>query len=65
MQAVGFISDDPAYAGNMIMTWQVTSVGAGTRVDIVAADVPGGISAADHAAGLASSLAELAAWVER
>jgi uncharacterized protein YndB with AHSA1/START domain len=65
IQAVDFVSDDPAYAGTMTMTWQVTAVDAGTRVDIVAEDVPDGISAEDHATGLASSLANLAAHVER
>jgi len=65
VQAVDFVSDDPAYAGTMTMTWEVTPVDAGTRVDIVAADVPDGISAEDHAAGLASSLANLAAYVEQ
>jgi hypothetical protein len=38
--------------------------GAGTRVSIVAQDVPDGVSAEDHAAGLASSLANLAAYLE-
>ena len=61
VQAVDFVSDDPAYAGTMTMTWEVTAVDAGTRVDIVAEDVPDGISAEDHAAGLASSLTNLAA----
>jgi uncharacterized protein YndB with AHSA1/START domain len=65
VQAVDFVSDDPAYAGTMTMTWQVTAVEAGTRVDIVAQDVPDGISPEDHAAGLASSLTNLAAYVER
>jgi uncharacterized protein YndB with AHSA1/START domain len=65
VQAVDFVSDDPAYAGTMIMTWEVTAVDAGTRVDIVAEDVPDGISAEDHAAGLASSLTNLAAYLER
>jgi uncharacterized protein YndB with AHSA1/START domain len=65
IQAVDFVSDDPAYAGTMTMTWAVTADGAGTRVDIVAEDVPDGISAEDHAAGLASSLTNLAAYVER
>ena len=64
VQAVDFVSDDPANAGTMTMTWEVTAVDAGTRVDIVAEDVPDGISADDHAAGLASSLAKLAAYVE-
>jgi uncharacterized protein YndB with AHSA1/START domain len=65
VQAVDFVSDDPAYAGTMIMTWEVTAVDAGTRVNIVAEDVPDGISAEDHAAGLASSLTNLAAYLER
>jgi uncharacterized protein YndB with AHSA1/START domain len=63
VQAVDFISDDPANVGTMTMTWEVTAVDAGTRVDIVAEDVPDGIPAEDHAAGLASSLAKLAAYV--
>jgi uncharacterized protein YndB with AHSA1/START domain len=65
VQAVDFVSDDPAYAGTMIMNWQVSPAGAGTRVSIVAEDVPDGISAEDHAAGLASSLVNLAAYVEQ
>ena len=65
VQAVDFVSDDPAYAGTMTMTWEVTAVDAGTRVDIRADDVPDGISAEDHAAGLASSLANLAAYLEQ
>jgi uncharacterized protein YndB with AHSA1/START domain len=65
VQAVDFVSDDPAYAGTMTMTWEVTAVDAGARVGIRADDVPDGISAQDHAAGLASSLANLAAYLER
>jgi uncharacterized protein YndB with AHSA1/START domain len=64
VQTVDFVSDDPAYAGTMTMTWEVTAVDAGTRVDIIAEDVPDGISTEDHAAGLASSLTNLAAYVE-
>jgi uncharacterized protein YndB with AHSA1/START domain len=65
VQAVDFVSDDPVYAGTMTMTWEVTAVDPGTRVEIRADDVPDGISAEDHAAGLASSLANLAAYLER
>jgi uncharacterized protein YndB with AHSA1/START domain len=65
VQAVDFVSDDPAYAGTMTMTWEVATADAGTRVEIRADDVPAGIRAEDHAAGLASSLANLAAYVER
>src|ERR1700733_4712880 len=65
VQEVDFISDDPAYAGTMTMNWEITPVNAGTRVDIVADNVPDGVSAADHAEGLASSLTKLAAYVEQ
>ena len=65
VQAVNFVADDPDLAGTMTMTWEVTATDAGTRVDILADQVPSGISAEDHAAGLASSLANLAAYVER
>lgn len=65
MQAVDFVSDDPAYAGTMTATWEVAAVEGGTRVDIRADDVPAGISAEDHTAGLSSSLANLATHLER
>ena len=65
VQAVDFPSDDPAFAGTMTMTWEVRAVEGGTRVEITADDVPDGISAEDHAQGLASSLANLARYVER
>ena len=64
VQAADFVSDDPAFAGTMTMTWSVTAADDGTLVEVRADDVPDGISAEDHAAGLASSLANLAAHVE-
>jgi uncharacterized protein YndB with AHSA1/START domain len=63
--AVDFVSDDPAFAGTMTMTWEITAADGGSRVDIRADDVPAGISPEDHAAGLASSLANLAKHLER
>lgn len=65
VQAVDFESDDPAFHGTMLMTWQVTPTESGSRVDFIADDVPEGISAEDHAAGLTSSLANLAGYLER
>ncbi len=65
VQAVDFVDADPAFAGTMTMTWELAATDAGTRVEIRADDVPSGISAEDHAAGLASSLANLAAFVEQ
>jgi uncharacterized protein YndB with AHSA1/START domain len=64
VQAVDFVSDDPGFAGTMTMTWSVRDAVDGTRVEIVAENVPEGISAEDHAAGLASSLENLASFVE-
>jgi uncharacterized protein YndB with AHSA1/START domain len=64
VQEVDFVSDDHAFAGTMTMTWEVVVENDGTRVDITADDVPAGISPEDHAEGMASSLANLAAFVE-
>jgi uncharacterized protein YndB with AHSA1/START domain len=63
VQAVDFVSADPAFAGTMTMTWTVRAVDGGTRVEITADDVPHCISADDHAAGLTSSLDNLASYV--
>ena len=64
VQAIDFVSDDPAFAGTMTMTWAVRAVDGGTHVEIVADDVPDGVSAHDHAAGLTSSLDNLATYLE-
>lgn len=65
VHAIDFVSDDPAYAGTMIMTWEIAPADAGTRVNIIAEEVPDGISPADHAAGFDSSLTKLAAYLAR
>jgi len=65
VQAVDFVSDAPSFAGTMTMTWEVSAVDGGTRVEIRAEDVPDGISAEDHAVGLASSLANLAVYLRQ
>lgn len=64
VQAVDFVADAPELAGTMTMTWTVRDEAGGTRVEIVADGVPDGISAADHAAGLTSSLDNLARFLE-
>jgi uncharacterized protein YndB with AHSA1/START domain len=63
-QAVDFVSEDPAFARTMRMTWELRAVEGGTHVEIRADDVPVGISAEDHAAGLNSSLTNLAAYLD-
>jgi uncharacterized protein YndB with AHSA1/START domain len=65
VQAVDFVSDDPAFAGTMTMTWEVVPEGTGSRVEIRAEDVPAGISADEHAEGIASSLENLASYLAR
>ena len=64
VQTADFESDDPAYAGTMTMTWWLRAVPGGTEVTITASDVPRGISAEDHAQGLASTLSNLADFLE-
>jgi uncharacterized protein YndB with AHSA1/START domain len=63
IQAVEFVSDDPAYAGAMTMTWAVHATDEGTLVEFTADDVPTGISAEDHSAGMTSSLENLASYL--
>jgi uncharacterized protein YndB with AHSA1/START domain len=65
LQAADFVSDDPAFAGTMTMIWSFEAAGDGTRVAITCENVPAGIRKHDHIAGLKSSLANLAALVER
>ncbi|HVX54231.1 SRPBCC domain-containing protein [Nocardioides sp.] len=63
VQAIDFIADDPALAGTMTMTWSVTPAEGGALAEIRADDVPEGISAADHATGMSSSLEHLADYL--
>ena len=63
-QLVDFESHDPGFQGTMRMTWSLRSTEDGTVVEFEARDVPEGIRARDHAEGLTSSLANLAAYLE-
>jgi uncharacterized protein YndB with AHSA1/START domain len=64
VQRAVFSADDPLFAGTMTMTWDLTPSGTGTEVTVTATDVPPGIDQAVHEAGIASSLANLASYVE-
>jgi hypothetical protein len=64
VQAVNFVSDDPAFSGTMTMTWEIAPIDDKTHVEVRAEHVPHGISAEDHAVGLASSLANLAHYTD-
>lgn len=63
-QRFTFNSEDPALAGAMVMTWTLTPAMGGTHVTVSAESVPVGISPHDHEVGMASSLANLARYVE-
>ncbi|MET3927734.1 SRPBCC family protein [Devosia sp. 2618] len=64
-QAVDFESDDPDFAGTMTMHWVLTPAVGGTVVEIIAENVPEGISAKDHADGMTASLENLARLAAR
>lgn len=64
LQAADFESEDPAFAGTMTMSWSFEPAKGGTRVAIECDNVPQGITRRDHEAGLKSSLANLAGFVE-
>ena len=65
VQDADFVADDPAFEGTMRLTWTLRATDGGTEVEIRADNVPLGITAEDHAIGLASSLANLAELVEQ
>ncbi|WP_368911317.1 SRPBCC family protein [Taklimakanibacter deserti] len=64
VELIEFQSDDPAFAGQMTVTTSLAPVAGGTEVTITCANVPPGISAEDHAVGMASTLANLATYTE-
>jgi len=64
VQLIEFQSENPAFAGEMIMTWTFTAVPEGTAAAIVCENVPVGIRKEDHDVGLRSSLENLAGYTE-
>lgn len=65
VQMAVFESDDPDFAGEMIISWLFEKVREGTKVTVVCDSVPAGIRKEDHDVGLNESLDNLAAFVER
>jgi uncharacterized protein YndB with AHSA1/START domain len=63
-ESVVFESEDPAFAGEMTITWTLADVGAGTEVSVLCEDIPAGVRLEDNEAGSRSSLQKLAAFVE-
>lgn len=62
---VEFESDDPQFSGTMRQVWTFEPSEGGTEVVITCTNVPEGITAEAHAAGLDSALANLVAFAER
>ncbi|SDF59279.1 Uncharacterized conserved protein YndB, AHSA1/START domain [Dyadobacter soli] len=63
-QSVDFVSDNPDFAGTMIMTYQLVNTGEATLVRITAENVPEGISRKDHLEGIHSTLENLAHYLK-
>lgn len=63
-QAVVFESRDPAFAGEMKMSWLLEVVDGATEVNVICTDIPRGIRPEDNEAGCESSLKKLAAYLE-
>lgn len=64
VEEVVFQSDDPAFAGTMRVTTTLDELADGTRVTITCENVPPGINAEDHQVGIASTLRNLASFIE-
>jgi len=43
VESVVFESGDPAFAGEMTITWALADVGAGTEVSVLCEDIPAGV----------------------
>jgi len=65
VQAIEFESDDPSYAGEMVMTVSISGMRQGTNLTIAFDNIPPGIALEDNEAGTESSLAKLARLVDR
>lgn len=64
VEIVEFESEDPAFAGEMTITWTLADVGAGTEVSVLCEDIPAGVRPEDNETGSRSSLQKLAAFIE-
>ncbi|HXA39249.1 MAG TPA: SRPBCC domain-containing protein [Phenylobacterium sp.] len=60
VQAVSFESPDPAFHGEMTMTWTFEPVAGGTKVTVTSENLPPGLQAEDNNEGARLSLAQLA-----
>ncbi|MFL5576910.1 MAG: SRPBCC domain-containing protein [Gemmatimonadaceae bacterium] len=65
VEAVRFVSDDPAFAGEFTLTVTLEPVSAGTAVTLAFTNLPPGVRPEDNDAGAELSLAQLAGLTER
>ena len=64
VEAITFVSDDPAFAGEMTLTVTLDAVACGTEVTMLFEDIPAGIRPEDNEAGSELSLGQLARYLE-
>ena len=64
VQAINFVSPDPAFAGEMIMVATFEPEDGETKVTLVCENIPPGIRPEDNEAGGQSSLDKLARYLE-
>jgi uncharacterized protein YndB with AHSA1/START domain len=62
--AVEFESQDPAFAGEMRVTFSLADADGGTEVSVLCEDIPRGVRLEDNEMGCRSSLQKLAAFLE-
>ena len=65
VEAVTFLSDDPAFAGEMLLTITLGAGPGGTTVALDFDHLPAGLRQEDNEAGARASLDQLARMVER
>lgn len=64
VETVRFLSDDPAFGGEMTLTVTIASAPDGSAVTLAFDDLPPGVRPEDNDAGARASLAQLARRVE-
>jgi uncharacterized protein YndB with AHSA1/START domain len=64
VERIEFESNDPAFAGTMLLTTTLTAVSGGTKVTVLCQNAPKGIRRSDHETGIRSTLKNLAAFTE-
>jgi len=61
---VEFESQQPEFAGEMRITWNLADADGGTEVTVLCEDIPKGIHLEDNETGSKSSLRKLSTFIE-